>query len=513
MNGNSSKNKKRNFLCIMMMSNIMFLNEIKIKLICYSLKCVLFLFSMSIVLFFEMQLKSNVEFSLSIDAIKDIPFDRYGKDFTFIVNGQQHQTCRIIADILSPRIREYHLIDETINMFHINIDDLKVNYFSEILSLISFEKQQIKEEQLKYFIKIFYILDNKKEFQKLIPKYENEITINNVFERIQNKQDYFDVFQINPQKEDDEHYNYHSEINKSDFGISTKHEMLKDEIEFISCHFYEIDHEKIKKLDKFIIEEIIKNKTLKLEDEDSLLKFIIEMYSKSHEYSFLFEYVNFLNVSQKEIQHFYEIFDLNDINQQIWRSIISQTINSKKNEKAINKRYNQKTEGISLIYKEGQEFNGIIKYLTDKTGGNIHDNGTIEITSNSYYAGDHPSNLLDFNVKTQYESPRKEAWICFDFKKMKVKITNYSIKSSEGGQSSCHLKSWDLEVSNDGDNWIKIDHHSNCSTLNGDGFVGTFDAQQNEFAQFVRLRQTDDPWGGDYLKICYIEFYGFLKNQ
>ena len=32
------------------------------------------------------------------------------------------------------------------------------------------------------------------------------------------------------------------------------------------------------------------------------------------------------------------------------------------------------------MYKNDGKFNGIINYLTNKTGGNIHDNKTIEVT-------------------------------------------------------------------------------------------------------------------------------------
>ena len=53
---------------------------------------------------------------------------------------------------------------------------------------------------------------------------------------------------------------------------------------------------------------------------------------------------------------------------------------------------------MSFPFTENNEFNGIIKYLTGKTGGNIHDNGTINVSSNSIYGNKgHPKNLLDFN--------------------------------------------------------------------------------------------------------------------
>lgn len=460
-----------------------------------------------------MQIQSSINFSIDIESIKMIPFDKYEEDFTFIVNGKEFKTCRLIADILSPRIRNYHYIDETIDKFFINLCDFGSECdFHDILSLASFEAKEIKEDQINFYRNIFFILDNRNEFMKLIPKDDTEITLENVFDRIQLKPKFYKI--INDYEIADKRNNYQPEISKEYLGITTEQDLFKDEIEFISSHFYEIEIEKIKKLEISIIEGIIKSDKLQLKDEDSLIKFIIEIYSKDHQYSYLFEYVDFFNVSEEELQNFYKIFDLNDLNKQIWKLIVERTLvpnNGKINQRKNHQRYNEQIEGIPFYHKKGQEFNGVIKYLNEKTGGNIHDNGTIEITSNSYYSGDHPKNLVDFDDKTKYESPRSDAWICFDFKKMKIKLTGYSIKSFEGEKNDCHLKSWDIEVSDDGENWNVIDQHKNCSTLNGNWFVDTFYIQSNDFSNYVRIRQTDEPWGGDYLKICCIEFFGFLK--
>ena len=60
-------------------------------------------------------------------------------------------------------------------------------------------------------------------------------------------------------------------------------------------------------------------------------------------------------------------FNYNDLNGEIWKSIINQILDIKTKRK--HRKY------TNIIYEE-KELNGIIKYLTDKTGGNIHDNGT-----------------------------------------------------------------------------------------------------------------------------------------
>lgn len=41
-----------------------------------------------------------MEFSFSSSNFKDVPFQKYAKDFTFIINGHRYDTSRFIADII-----------------------------------------------------------------------------------------------------------------------------------------------------------------------------------------------------------------------------------------------------------------------------------------------------------------------------------------------------------------------------------------------------------------------------
>ena len=64
-------------------------------------------------------MNNKINFSLSIKNIKDIPFQKYTKDFTFNVNGKKYQTTRLFADILSPFVRQLHFVDDSIDEFYI----------------------------------------------------------------------------------------------------------------------------------------------------------------------------------------------------------------------------------------------------------------------------------------------------------------------------------------------------------------------------------------------------------
>ena len=174
-----------------------------------------------------------------------------------------------------------------------------------------------------------------------------------------------------------------------------------------------------------------------------------------------------------------------------------------------------------MKYKQGEEFNGIIHFLTMKTGGNIHDNGTIEVTSNSLYnQTEIPKNVVDYNDECGYFSKDEDgSFLSFDFKNYEVQITNYSIKSYRQGKDYCHPKNWVIEVSNDGKTWTEIDRHENDSSLNDKLIVATFSVQkkQKEFYKFVRIRQTGNSWDKRYnhfyFGISYIEFFGNIQPK
>ena len=69
-------------------------------------------------------------------------------------------------------------------------------------------------------------------------------------------------------------------------------------IDFASEHFYELERSKIKTIDYFIFEEILKHDRLQIESEDLLLETVLEMYEEDPLYSNLFEYIQFANLNE-----------------------------------------------------------------------------------------------------------------------------------------------------------------------------------------------------------------------
>lgn len=253
-------------------------------------------------------------------------------------------------------------------------------------------------------------------------------------------------------------------------------------------------------------------------------------------------YTNYQPITQPMTQTPYLInpyYQYPQINQYQLPTIYGQNINQNDNpQKSKSKNHKKKEEGKTkehkkqkkgkkdkkkakkkdniqkFEYKIGNDFNGIIKYLTDKTHGNISQNGTIEVTSDSILPGYPPSNLLDTKSSNQYQSNGfSYAWICFDFKNMKVQLSNYTIKSCEWSRNIGHIRSWVIEVSDDNNTWKIIDTHKDCQDLNGPNQIKTYNVEKYNFQRYIRFRHTDECWDSGTYGFNAIEFYGNLKTN
>lgn len=467
---------------------------------------------------------SKVQFSLSSSNVKKIIFEQYEQDFTFIVNGKHYKTSRFLADFLSPIVNRYHYEDSSIDFMIININEQTEqaeqeegeDYFSSFLKLSNFETTEIDEKRLSHYLEYFLKLGNIDEYFRLQPDYFSGMNVNNIVGRLKSM--------------------------KQEFANEQWNECIKQALNYASTNFENISKDDLESLDVEILESIISNDQLKLKDESSLLKFILELYSKDKKkYSILFEYVIFKNVDENTLSEFINQFDIEGMNIEIWRRICQRLISAKEEtdteeKKQMKLRYNNngndKYEG-KIIHKEhqsGNEFNGLLRYLSENSNGNIHDNGTVNITSNSIYDNNnicHPKNLVDYqNIKSNYYYSKydiSDGYVCFDFKERRIQLSSYSIKTYLDGQNGRHLKNWVIEVSNDNTKWNTIDEHQNDSTLNGSRITATFNINKNsnnnnnnndkqsQFYRFIRLRQSGHNWQNDYHMLFYcIEFYGKL---
>ncbi|KAK8899377.1 hypothetical protein M9Y10_001692 [Tritrichomonas musculus] len=430
------------------------------------------------------------QIKLETSTILNVPFQMYDKDFTFIVNGEEFQTCRIVADILSPKISANHITDPTINQY--SITTREKGDFSFFLQLLNFNEIDIPKTETKFISEIIENLGN----ESIIindKDIEGGITNDNVFELIN--------------KHENSHFFYSKYIS--------------GEIEFISSHFFEIvetHQEEMMNLPLEILERILMSDKLRLKSEDQLLNFLNNLYKNSNMYSNLYEYVQFLNVSQKTMIEFLSIFDFNDITKQIWIMLLTrleQTLNKPIELVSNRNRYN--SIGTPILYERNKEFDGIFNYLRKTSNGNISEE--LNITSSSIDRDDDSwsdQNVILFDDQNKYFASKDlpNSWLCFDFKERRVIPKNYTIRSYIATiKYGCHPKSWVIEGSDDNEQWIAIDEQNDCPFINGNNLVYTFTIlnPRNKAFKYIRMRQTNKSWNEhDHLCVNSFELYGLL---
>lgn len=439
---------------------------------------------------------------LEESSILHVPVQKYERDFTFIINGEKYETNRIIADLLSPKISNYHLIDPTINSYI--IDSKHRGNFSTILNLIKFDEEKIQEEEIPFILEILENLENTTKFIKFqnTPKTNKEETTDYSISKTLNsllKHQEFREF-------------YQKEIN--------------DEIINISKHFYEIeenDKTNIFQLDEDLLEEIFNYFEFTIDNEDEFLEIIHEIYLKDRTRSNFYSYVEFNNVSNKSMKKFLEIFSYEDITINIWYSIskrLSQEIkinendqqsnqNNKHKHKYKNKNKNQQNQQqqrnpIKTFSYSSSPFEGIINYFNNQS--NLKNE--IDLSYSSKNGELWGIFIYDGKRRQFYTDIKEDPWLCIEFKQHEIKPTHYTIRS---GCDSDNPKSFTFEGSNDKKEWKILDTENEINYLKDELSVHTFSisTQTNQSFKYLRLHLTGNNWcDRKRLQISSIEIFG-----
>ena len=250
----------------------------------------------------------KVNYSLSTENIKTVPFAKYEKNFTFIVNGKRYETSRFIADFLSPIVCNYHFEDETFDEFTINTTQKKQNQtggddlLQEFLQIINFNEIELGSSQRKKYGEYFLQLGNIEEYLRLCPEYFSDLSPDNVIDRLK-----FIAETMKTHRKGTDSLKLTGKIN--------------DLIEFAAEHFYQIPLENMKTVEIEILAAVIKNAKLRLEDEESLFELILGLHEEDREYSSLFEYVDFKHLKSESVKEFIDQFDIEYLNIGAWQSI------------------------------------------------------------------------------------------------------------------------------------------------------------------------------------------------
>ncbi|OHT04451.1 F5/8 type C domain containing protein [Tritrichomonas foetus] len=307
--------------------------------------------------------------------------------------------------------------------------------------------------------------------------------------------------------------------------LNSSLEIIREELDFISKNFYKMmGNDELLSLGIETLEIILQNKNLKLQDEDSLFDFIgslsqkSEKYINSTQYQTLFEYVKFEHLTQKSIQKFISIFDINLLDSCIWSSICRRLVLTPNNDENTDIPRFRKI--IKIPFK-GTLNEGVFHYLKQKCDGDPSDKGLVTITDSSSqqfqsYQPKNTINPLDDGENLFYSLDQPNQWICYQFNSAHFRLLKYQIQTNPWNKNFNHIKSWVLETSNDGENWEEVDRQINSQALNGPKLHAEFDIKSSlaKFVPFIRLRNIDADYAGShYLIINSVEFYGDFTDE
>jgi hypothetical protein len=168
-------------------------------------------------------------------------------------------------------------------------------------------------------------------------------------------------------------------------------------------------------------------------------------------------------------------------------------------------------------YASGRKLNGIIAWMAAKFGGNPATKQEIDVTSSGCLQGARfaPANACDLEGNSAFVSANQpNQWICYDFKHRRVRLTHYSIRSRfDGFKGSNNPKSWVVEGSATGQNWVSLDVKEDNSELNDKGVTAVWKIAEADEVKLVRLRLTTPSHSGKhYLAISSFELFGSITN-
>ena len=288
---------------------------------------------------------------------------------------------------------------------------------------------------------------------------------------------------------------------------------VDDEIEFLAKNFLEVARHFsetqsgciLHHLGVEICERVFEHPEFDVGDNGELLRLIIAAGEDYHE---LFRFLRFDRMTGMDAREFLSHLSDDVPSGSLWLAMSRRLVCE------LMDREGQEKRGTVFVYDCAKPLDGIIAHLTRECGGNVHKKGLVQVIASSVFGtSDAPENTVDLGTDTRFSSnSRQNQWICYNFKDRRVSLTSYSIRSF----SRFNLKSWVLEVSNDGQTWELVDRRNDNTDLKAQYVTCNFEIGKppRESFRLVRLRQTGANHEGEhFLELTSFEVFGTLAHE
>jgi hypothetical protein len=230
--------------------------------------------------------------------------------------------------------------------------------------------------------------------------------------------------------------------------------------------------------------------SLTISSEDALCSHICSRVSSNHEYTMLFQFLQFEYLSPECVRTFVAMNPI-PVSLPLWQGLSQRLVSG---------------VGVEFPLDTGRPLDGIISYLKLIYGVHATLTKMVTITASSRWRG-YLTYLLDFSSDSRYLTlAYPNGWLCWDFQELRLRPTHYTIWS-------LHLKSWVVEGSLDGANWTEIDRRTNTNEFIQPGGIASFPISKLATCRFIRLTQTGPNHAGGWVIIASaFEFFGDIYN-
>ena len=164
---------------------------------------------------------------------------------------------------------------------------------------------------------------------------------------------------------------------------------------------------------------------------------------------------------------------------------------------------------------DDEPLKGIFWKLSEVIGGNPSRRSYVKLSSSSKTIKDSLAGIIQSNWNDSILTGSKEGhYITIDFKKHKIDLTRYSLRTGQRPKGIDHLRSWKIEGSNDKENFELIDNRKDSRALNGSQNVFLSDPIKcKEPYRYIRLTMLDKNWSGKKrLFLQRFELFGKLEE-
>ena len=158
-------------------------------------------------------------------------------------------------------------------------------------------------------------------------------------------------------------------------------------------------------------------------------------------------------------------------------------------------------------------FNGIFREMIKRCNNqNPHNLKLIQIIPSDSICTTYPQ-VIEDGFKSHWFTYVPDPSLTFDFKNYKILVKGYSLRTYSGGPNNGHLKSWDLEGSDDNKDWKIIHSVRDSDALNDAKKESYWKVENSQKFRYIRLHMIGKSWSGaDFMVLRGIEFFGSISK-